>query len=174
MGQVLPPQRKGRIPQYSRNKLDKLHAVFDKLKSDGIFKCPEEAGNLVEHLNPSFLVQKPNRGHGLVTAFTDVGRYCKPPPSTMPDVDSTLRTIAGWTYVIVKDITNAFYQIPLFQDSVKYCGVAKPFKGNRVIVSFKCVPFYVSWFLLCVFANDFVTYMSCVEYSNKVIDIFRL
>ena len=132
MGPVLPPQRRGRIPQYSRNKLDELQAVFDKLESDGIFKRPEEAGIVVEYLNPSFLVRKSNGGHRLVTAFTDVGRYCKPSPSTMPDVDSTLRTIAGWTYVIVTDLTSAFYQIPLSQDSMKYCGVATPFKGIRV------------------------------------------
>ena len=132
MGPVLPPQRKGRIRQYSRNKLDELQAVFDKLESDGVFKRPEEAGIVVEYLNPSFLIRKSNGGHRLVTAFTDVGRYCKPSPSTMPDVDSTLRTIAGWTYVIVTDLTSAFYQIPLSQDSMKYCGVATPFKGIRV------------------------------------------
>ena len=132
MGPVLPPQRKGRIPQYSRDKLGELQAVFDKLESDGVFKRPEEAGIVVEYLNPSFLVRKPNGGHRLVTAFTDVGRYCKPSPSTMPDVDSTLRTIAGWRYIILTDLTSAFYQIPLSQDSMKYCGVTTPFKGIRV------------------------------------------
>lgn len=132
MGPVLPPQRKGRIPQYSRNKLVELQEVFDKLESDGVFKRPEEAGITVEYLNPSFLVRKSSGGHRLVTAFTDVGRYCKPSPSTMPDVDSTLRTIAGWTYIIVTDLTSAFYQIPLSHDSMRYCGVATPFKGIRV------------------------------------------
>ena len=87
---------------------------------------------MAEYLNPSFLVRKPNGGHRLVTAFTDVGRYCKPSPSTMPDVHSTLRTIAGWTYVIVTDLTSAFYQIPLSQDSMKLLCVATPFKGIRV------------------------------------------
>ena len=132
MGPVLPPQRKGRIPQYSKNKLDELQAVFDKLESAGVYKRPEETVIVVVYLNPSFLVRKPSGGHRLVTAFTDVGRYCKPSLSTMPDVDSTQRTIAGWTYVIVTDLTSAFYQIPLSQDSMKYWGVATPFKGIRV------------------------------------------
>jgi len=132
MGPVLPPQRKGRIPQYSRDKLNELQAVFDKLEADGVFVRPEDTNIVVEYLNPSFLVRKPSGGHRLVTAFTDVARYCKPSPSTMPDVDSTLRTIAGWKYIIVTDLTSAFYQVPLSRESMKYCGVATPFKGIRV------------------------------------------
>ena len=30
------------------------------------------------------------------------------------------------------DLTNAFYQIPLSKESMKYCGVATPFCGVRV------------------------------------------
>ena len=50
----------------------------------------------------------------------------------MPDVDSTLRHIAKWKYIIVSDLTSAFYQIPLSQESMKYCGVVTPFRGVRV------------------------------------------
>ncbi len=56
----------------------------------------------------------------------------KPQPSLLPDVDSTLRTIAKWKYIIVSDLTSAFYQIPLAKKSMKYCGVATPFRGVRV------------------------------------------
>ena len=38
--------------------------------------------------------------------------------------------------LIATDLTSAFYQIPLSQDSMKYCGVATPFKGVRVYVRF--------------------------------------
>ena len=105
MGPVQPPQRKGRIPQYSCDKLN---------------------------LNPSFLIKKPSGGFRLVTVFTDVGRYSKPQPSLMPDVDSTLRTIAPWKYIIKSDLTRAFYQIPLSKASMKYYGMATPFRGIRV------------------------------------------
>ena len=132
MGPVQPPQRKGRVPQYSRDKLVELQQRFDELEVRGVFKRPEDIGVNVEYLNPSFLVKKPNGGHRLVTAFTDVGRYSKPQPSLMPDVDSTLRQIAQWKYIIVSDLTSAFYQIPLSQTSMKYCGVATPFRGVRV------------------------------------------
>ena len=50
----------------------------------------------------------------------------------MPDVDSTLRNIAQWKYLISSDLTSAFYQIPLSRSSMKYCGVATPFRGTRV------------------------------------------
>ena len=134
MGPVQPPQRKGRIPQYGRDKLVELQQKFDELESIGIFKRPEEVGVVAEYLNPSFLVKKPNGGFRLVTAFADVGRYSKPQPSLMPDVNSTLRTIGRWKYIITSDLTSAFYQIPLSHDSIKYCGVVTPFRGVRVYV----------------------------------------
>ena len=84
--------------------------------------------------DPSFLVKKASGGHRLVTAFVVVGRYSKPQPSLMPDVDSTLRQIGQWKYIVVTDLSKAFYQIPLSKDSIKYRGVATPFKGVRVYV----------------------------------------
>ena len=102
MGPVLPPQRKGRIPQYSRNQLVELQSKFDELEEAGVFRRPEDIGITVEYLNPSFLIKKPFGGHRLVTAFTEVGRYTKPQPSLMPDVDSTLRTISAWKFIILK------------------------------------------------------------------------
>lgn len=50
----------------------------------------------------------------------------------MPDVDTTLRTMASWRYMIKTGLTRAFYQIPLSQSSLKYYGVATPFRGIRV------------------------------------------
>ena len=131
MGPVQPPQRKGRLPQYPHNKLVELQQKFDDLEAQGVFHKPEDIGVTVEYLNPSFLVTKPTGGHRLVTAFADVGRYSKPQPSLLPDVDTTLRTIAQWRYIIVTDLTSAFYQIPLSKDSIKYCSVATPFRGVR-------------------------------------------
>ena len=52
----------------------------------------------------------------------------------MSNVDSTLRHIAQWKHPIATDLTSAFYQIPLAHESMKYCGVATPFRGVRVYV----------------------------------------
>ena len=109
-----------------------LQAKFDELEQAQVFRRPEDLGIVVEYLNPSFLVKKPSGSHRLVTAFTDIGRYSKPQPSLMPDIDSTLRTIAPWKYIIKTDLTRAFYQIPLSKSSMKNCGVATPFREIRV------------------------------------------
>ena len=85
-----------------------LQNQFDSLEDIGVFKRPEDIGVSVEYVNPSFLVKKTNGGFRLVTAFADVGRYSKPQPSLMPDVDSTLRQTAQWKYIIVTDLTKAF------------------------------------------------------------------
>lgn len=50
----------------------------------------------------------------------------------MPDVDSTIRQIAQWRYIAITNITQAFYQIPLAKESMKYCGMVTPFRGVRV------------------------------------------
>ena len=132
MGPVEPPQRKGRLPQYARHQILELQQNLDELEALSVFKRPEDINISVDYLNQSFLIKKPSGGYRLVTAFTDVGRYSKPQPSLIPDVDSTLRLNAQWKHIIATDLTSAFYQIPLSRDSMKYCGVAKPFRGVRV------------------------------------------
>ena len=132
MGPVLPPQRKGRLPQYAKNRLMELQEKFDDLEELGVFVRPEDAKVTAEYVNPSFLVNKPNGGTRLVTAFADVGRYSKPQPAVLPDIDSTLRKIANWHFIITSDLTSAFYQIPLDHNSMKYCGVVTPFRGVRL------------------------------------------
>jgi hypothetical protein len=132
MGPTLPPQRKGRLPHYNRAGLIELQQKFDDLEEQGVFAKPEQVNCTVEYLNLSFLVKKPSGGSRLVTSFGDVARYSKPQPSLMPNVDSVLRDIAHWKYIIATDLKQSFYQIPLSPSSMKYCGVSTPFKGIRV------------------------------------------
>jgi hypothetical protein len=132
IGPTLPPQRKGRMPHYCRDKLIELQQKFDDLEDAGVFAKPEDVGVNVEYLNLSFLVQKPSGGTRLVTSFGEVANYCKPQPSLMPSVDGVLRDIATWKYLIVTDLLQSFYQIPLSKSSMKYCGVSTPYKGIRV------------------------------------------
>ena len=40
MGPTQPPQRKGKVPQYSRDKLVELQQRFDALESQGVFQRP--------------------------------------------------------------------------------------------------------------------------------------
>ena len=128
----LPPQRKGRIPLYNRDRLVELQNQFDSLESIGVFAKPEDVGVHVEYVNPSFLVKKSDGGFRLVTSFGEVAKHCKPSPSLMPNVESTLRQIGQWRYIIKSDLAKAYFQIPLCSNSQKYCGVVTPFRGMRV------------------------------------------
>lgn len=72
-------------------------------------------GITVQYLNPSFLLKKVNGGFCLVTAFADVGRYSF---SRQPSVESTVRLIAQWKYIVATNLTHAFYQLPLLRESM--------------------------------------------------------
>ena len=122
------------MPLYGSNNLDELQDKFDELEALGIFKRPENIDINVEYVNPSLLVRKARGGFRLVTAFSDVGRYTKPQLSLMPNVDNILRMIYQWKYLIQSDLPEAFYQISLEKESMKYCGVVTPNKGAREYV----------------------------------------
>ena len=132
IGPVSPPNRKLRVPSYSSDHQQILQSKFDELEQQGVFVRPEDIDVAVEHVSPSFLVRKPSGGYCLVTAFTTIGEYSKTLPTVMPTVDQTLRTIANWKYIIHTDLRDAFYQIPLDRDSMKWCATPTPFKGLRV------------------------------------------
>ena len=132
IGPVSPPNRKLRVPSYSPENQQILQSKFDELEQQGVFARPEDVGVSVEHVSPSFLVRKPSGGHRLVTAFTTIGEYSKTLPTVMPSDEETLRIISKWKYIIATDLRDAFYQIPLKKDSMKWCATPTPFKGLRV------------------------------------------
>ena len=131
IGSVKPPTKKLQVPCYSKNNLDELQQKFDELEAQGVFVRPEDVGVAVEHVSPSFLVKKSNGGHRLVTAFTSLVQYCKTLPTTLPTVDSVLRTIGSWSCIIVTDLRDAFYQIPIDRNSMKWCATPTPYRGLR-------------------------------------------
>ena len=135
MGPVMPPQRKGRLPMYNKDKLDLLQDKFDELEALNVIGKPEDVNVKVEYLNSSMLIKKPRGGFRLVTDFGDVAKYAKPQPSLLPNMDSTLRSLAQWKYIICTDLSKAYHQIPLDKDSRKYCGISTPFKGTRVYLT---------------------------------------
>ena len=63
-----------------------------------------------------------------------------PTPSLMADVDSNLRSIVWWKYLITSDLTNAFYPILLSKSLMKYCTrVATPYRGVTVYTRWECL-----------------------------------
>lgn len=133
-GQAKPPTRKLRVPNYCKGNLDILQEKFDELEGEGVMGRPEDYGVIVEHVSPSFLVQKSSGGHRLVTNFTSLIDYCKTLPTVMPTVESVLQTIATWKYIIISDLRDAFYQIPMDKGSMKWCATPTPYRGLRIYV----------------------------------------
>ena len=127
-----PPTRKLQVPDYCHKDQELVQGLFDKLEHQGVFVRPENEDIELEHVSPSFMVRKASGGFRLVTSFVALGPYCKVLPTTMPTVESVLRLIATWKYIIVTDLRDAFYQIPLDRRSMKWCGTPTPFRGLRV------------------------------------------
>ena len=132
MGPSLPPQQRGRVPIYNRDKQVTLQQKCDELVAQGILAKPESVGVVAEYVSPSFLVAKSNGRYRLVSSFTGIGAYIKPQPSILPNVDDVLRQIGQWTCVIKTDLCDAYYHIELPTESMKYVGIATPFKGVHV------------------------------------------
>ena len=130
-GSAKPPTKKLQVPCYSKNNLNELQELFDRLEAQGVFVRPEDYGIAVEHVSPSFLVRKSDGSYRLVTAFTSLVQFCKTLPTTLPTVDSVLRIIGSWTCIIVTDLRDAFYQIPMDRSSMKWCATPTPYRGLR-------------------------------------------
>lgn len=131
MGPTLPPQRKGRMPMYSRSLMEEQQRICDELEGTVLLK-PEEVGVVCEYINPSFLIMKKSGKKRLVTAFGEVGQYSKPQPALMPDTNSVLRQIGNYDWIVTSDLSGAYWQLPLSKESMRYCGVVTPYKGVRV------------------------------------------
>ena len=57
-----------------------------------------------------------------------------------------LRTIAEWKYIITTDLRDAFYQIRLLKESMKWCATQTPFRGLRVyLVASQGLPGSSEW-----------------------------
>ena len=114
--------------------MGELSDKFDELHADGILSKPQDIGITVEITNPSFLVKKrpPSTDKRLVTDFGSIAEYCRPTPSRLPDVESTLISIAGFKHQVKTDMSRAYWQLPMKNSSKKYCGVHSPYKGLYV------------------------------------------
>ena len=64
----------------------------------------------------------------------------------MPTVECISRTVAEWKYIISTDLRDAFYQIPLDKESMKWCATQTPFRGLRVyLVASQGLPGSSEW-----------------------------
>ena len=132
---ALPPSaRLKEVPWYPKTLLVELQQKMDELTEKGAMARPQDIGVNIEAMSPSFLVKKkpPSNGYRLVTSFGNLAAYVRTAPSPMPSVDTTLRRMSAWKWIITADISQAYHQLSLSKESLKYAGVCTPFKGARV------------------------------------------
>ena len=58
IGAVQPPQRRGHLHQYNRQRLSELQSKFDELEALGVVRKPEDVGVAVEYVHPLLSCQK--------------------------------------------------------------------------------------------------------------------
>ena len=147
MGKTKPPKCKIRQPLYNEKKMAILQSKADELEALGVLAKPDEVGVSVDFVSPSFLVSKltdsevadssvdhdedPDN-YRFVTSFVGIAKYSQPPPSRTTNQDRVLRFLAGWRFVIKTDMTKQFFQLAVRKSSMRYLGVATPYKGIRV------------------------------------------
>ena len=125
------------VPWYPRKMLVELQEKFDSLETKGALARPQDIGVNVTAVSPSFLVKKkePSTGYRLVTAFGNLAQHVRNPPAPIVSTDQVLRKLSSWKYIIKTDISNAYHQIPLSQESLPLAGVSTPFKGLRIYLT---------------------------------------
>ena len=121
-------------PWYPKKMLLQLQEKMDELEAKGALARPQDHNINVEAVSPSFLVAKrpASRGHRLVTAFGHLASHVKNPAAPMTSTDQVLKRLSAAQMLITADITMSYHQIPLAKESMKYAGIASPFKGVRV------------------------------------------
>ena len=129
IGPTFPPQRKGRLPKYNGFTFEDLQNKFDELEATGEFSKPEQVNIHVEYLNTSSLAKKLSGGSTLVTFFGEVVQYSKHLLCLTPNVDGTLRDMGKWKYM---PWSSLIFCSRFITSSMKYSGVAKPFKSIRL------------------------------------------
>ena len=60
----------------------------------------------IEYLSPSLPVKKANGDYRLVTVFLEVECYSKSQSALILDINSTVRRIALWEYIITTGLTH--------------------------------------------------------------------
>ena len=132
IGPVLPPAQKARLPLYDNGNLELLQKESDDLENLGVLVRPEDVNIVPLHISPSFLVGKSDGTKRYVTAFNNVAKFCRLPPSKVTKCDDILRQIGIVNYIIKTDLTKSFFQIKMSEDSMAYLGTMTPFKGIRL------------------------------------------
>ena len=124
------------VPRYSGQFQEILAERMDELEEQGILCNPEVLGITVQHVSPSFVVPKEEKGkYRLVTDFSLLNNSLIKCPTTSPTIEQAKRSIAEAEYFVATDFSNFFYQSGLDRKDCQYLGTLHPFDGLKVYTS---------------------------------------
>ena len=99
MGPAPPPRRRGRTPLYPASYLQLLQQHLDVPEERDTVAEPDTYNVNAVYVGPAFHVTKSDDRFRAVSACANIGSLARPTPSLMPDVETTIRTIAQRTYI---------------------------------------------------------------------------
>ena len=100
MGPAPPPRRRVRTPLYPAGYLQWPRKLLDVLEEGDVIAEPETFIVNDRFVGPASLVTKSDERFCAVTVFADIGRFARPTPSLIPDMVTTIHSIAQWRYII--------------------------------------------------------------------------
>ena len=109
IGSIPPPPQKARMPFYNQRNLQLLQEKADELEMKGVLVTPESVDLVPKHESSSFLVKKPNGDWRFVTAFNDLGKFCRLPPSKITKCNDILQKMGSFKFIIKTDLTSSFF-----------------------------------------------------------------
>lgn len=113
-----------RVRQYSPKVLEHMHAEVDKLLAAGII---EESTS--EWSNPVVMVRKPNNEYRMCIDFRRVNDLTRKDPYPMKDMAGILSMLRSAKFISTIDLSQAYHQVPLDEESKPITAFAVPGKG---------------------------------------------
>ena len=139
-----PIASKVRVPSYNHELKSLQQELMDELTDQGVLLVPQDHNITVQAVCPSFIQRKQRAKDKpkqaltksdvrLLINFGPINDKIKPPPVHVPKTDDIMIKLGRWKHIIIFDLYNGYFQVPMAKNAIPYLGVQTPFGGLRVI-----------------------------------------
>ena len=139
-----PIASKVRVPSYNHDLKSLQQELMDELTDQGVLLVPQDHDITVQSVCPSFIQRKQRAKDKpkqaltksdvrLLINFGPINDKIKPPPIHVPKTDDIMIQLGRWKHIIIFDLYNGYFQVPMAKDAIPWLGVQTPFGGLRVI-----------------------------------------
>ena len=127
-----PPSSRPRVPNYSREKLNIMADIMQKMEDWGVLVKPETIGVVPTNIHPCILVPKEGGKFRLVTDFRSIQSHIKQLPTVMPTISDAMTALSSADYHIELDFSNFYWQNSIPREDSEKLAVYHPYGGLRV------------------------------------------